>query len=539
MVDTATRTEATPDAGREPAASTTPEQIGSATPRVDVEKLGRQLLGTWADARLASRALSSRPEMQKVEGLSLDDQRARTFEQLKLLVENGQVHRAFPKSVGGQEDNGGNIAGFEELVAADPSLQIKSGVQWGLFGSAVLQLGTEYHHKKFLPGIMSLEVPGAFAMTETGHGSDVAAIGTTATYDPETQEFVIDTPFRAAWKDYLGNAAKHGTAAVVFAQLITKGVNHGVHAFYVPIRDARRRVPARHRRRGRRPQGRPERHRQRPAALHRRARPAHQPAQPYGDVAEDGTYTSSDRQPGPPLLHDARHARAGSRLARRRRRRGAARSASRSRSRYGNQRRQFTAGSDTDEEVHARLPAAPAPPASRCSRRPTRRASRTRSSSQKFDDVFSGTRRHGRRPPGPRDPRRRAQAALDLARARHPAGVPRGVRRRRASSPRTASRRLRADLDVYVTFEGDNNVLLQLVAKRLLTDYAASSRRRMPARSPATSSTQAAGTRLPRHRPAQRRPRRSTDFGSTARSVELAAGAEHAARAAHRPGRRR
>jgi acyl-CoA oxidase len=30
---------------------------------------------------------------------------------------------------------------------------------------------------------------------------------------------------------------------------------------------------------------------------------------------------------------------------------------------------------------------------------------------------------------------------------------------------------LRADLDVYATFEGDNNVLLQLVAKRLLTDY--------------------------------------------------------------------
>jgi acyl-CoA oxidase len=31
---------------------------------------------------------------------------------------------------------------------------------------------------------------------------------------------------------------------------------------------------------------------------------------------------------------------------------------------------------------------------------------------------------------------------------------------------------LRADLDVYVTFEGDNNVMLQLVAKRLLADYA-------------------------------------------------------------------
>src|SRR5690606_27390493 len=31
---------------------------------------------------------------------------------------------------------------------------------------------------------------------------------------------------------------------------------------------------------------------------------------------------------------------------------------------------------------------------------------------------------------------------------------------------------LRADLDIYATFEGDNSVLLQLVAKRLLADYA-------------------------------------------------------------------
>lgn len=31
---------------------------------------------------------------------------------------------------------------------------------------------------------------------------------------------------------------------------------------------------------------------------------------------------------------------------------------------------------------------------------------------------------------------------------------------------------LRQDLDIYVTFEGDNTVLLQLVGKRLLTDYA-------------------------------------------------------------------
>jgi acyl-CoA oxidase len=74
-------------------------------------------------------------------------------------------------------------------------------------------------------------------MTETGHGSDVANIGTTATYDEAAQEFVIHTPSRHAWKDYIGNAAIHAKAAVVFAQLISKGENHGVHAFYVPLRD--------------------------------------------------------------------------------------------------------------------------------------------------------------------------------------------------------------------------------------------------------------------------------------------------------------
>src|SRR5690606_34185592 len=126
---------------------------------------------------------------------------------------------------------------FEELVLADPSLQIKSGVQWGLFASAIYQLGTKAHWDKWLRDAITLDLPGAFAMTETGHGSDVQSIATTATYDVETQEFVIHTPFRGAYKDHLGNAALHGRAATVFAQLITGGVNYGVHCFFVPIRD--------------------------------------------------------------------------------------------------------------------------------------------------------------------------------------------------------------------------------------------------------------------------------------------------------------
>ncbi|MGO4592506.1 acyl-CoA dehydrogenase [Leifsonia sp. 2TAF2] len=519
MVDTAERvpsaTPASTSAASPASASTRPTPPTGAAPRVDVEALGRQLLGDWAEARLASRELSSRPEMQKQEGLSVADHRTRVFEQLKLLVDNGQVHRAFPKSVGGQEDNGGNIAAFEELVAADPSVQIKSGVQWGLFGSAVMHLGTERHHQKYLPGIMSLEVPGAFAMTETGHGSDVASVGTTATYDPETQEFVIDTPFRGAWKDYLGNAAVDATAAVVFAQLITKNVNHGVHAFYVPIRDANGdflpgiggeddgqkgglngidngrlhftgvRIP-------------------RTDLLNK-----------YGDVAEDGTYTSPIESPGRRFftmlgtLVQGRVSLDGSAVI-------ASKIGLKIAITYADQRRQFTAGSPTDEEVILDY--------QRHQRRLLPLLATTYAASfahevflRKFDDVFSGRtdtdtdRQDLETIAAALKPLSTWHALDTLQEAREACGGSGFLTENRLTS-------LRQDLDIWVTFEGDNNVLLQLVAKRLLTDY---SRKFAKADAGALARyvvTQAAGKAY--HGSGLRSVAQTVrDFGSTARAV--------------------
>ncbi len=51
----------------------------------------------------------------------------------------------------------------------------------------------------------------------------------------------------------------------------------------------------------------------------------------------------------------------------------------------------------------------------------------------------------------------------------HP-GLPGGVRRGRLPG-REPAHDLKADTDVFTTFEGDNTVLLQLVAKGLLTNY--------------------------------------------------------------------
>ncbi|HEU4668675.1 MAG TPA: acyl-CoA dehydrogenase [Arthrobacter sp.] len=457
--------------GKRPAAPQEPVH-GPARPQpaVDVETLGRQLLGKWAAVRLQARDLAARPELHKIEGLTHTEHRSRVFGQLQYLVENEAVHRAFPKALGGGDDHGGNIAGFEELVVADPSLQIKAGVQWGLFGSAVMHLGTADHHAKWLPGIMNLEIPGCFAMTETGHGSDVASIATTATYDPSTEEFVVHTPFRAAWKDYIGNAATDGLGAVVFAQLVTRGVNHGVHAFYVDLRDPQTRefLPGiggeddgikgglngidngrLHFTNVRIP---------RTNLLNR-----------YGDVALDGTYTSTIASPGRRFftmlgtLVQGRVSLDGAAVA-------ASKVALQAAVRYASERRQFNASSHTDEEVLLDY--------QRHQRRLFTRLATTYAAGfaheqllQKFDDVFSGAHDTD----ADRQDLETLAAALKALSTWHALDTLQECREACGGAGFLIENRfasLRADLDVYATFEGDNTVLLQLVAKRLLADYA-------------------------------------------------------------------
>ena len=169
--------------------------------------------------------------------LSLDEARERTFRQLKELVPTGMSASGFGKDHGGGGDPGMAVTAIEMLAQFDLSLMVKAGVQWGLFGGAVENLGTQHHHDTYIRDLINLDLVGCFAMTETGHGSDVQNLETTATFDPATEEFVINSPTPSSRKDYIGNAGKHATMAAVFAQLITRGETYGVHCFLVPIRD--------------------------------------------------------------------------------------------------------------------------------------------------------------------------------------------------------------------------------------------------------------------------------------------------------------
>jgi acyl-CoA oxidase len=202
----------------------------------DVTALRALLDGEHAEMRDRVREWLSRPGHVPTADRPLDEYRDQVLAWAKELADEGQTATGFPVEYGGEGAVGRSIAAFETMAFGDLSLLVKLGVQFGLFGGAVLHLGTERHHERYLRDITSLELPGCFAMTETGHGSNVQALRTTATYDEAAQEFVVHTPDEDARKDYIGNAARHGRMAAVFAQLVVGGEERGVHALLVPIR---------------------------------------------------------------------------------------------------------------------------------------------------------------------------------------------------------------------------------------------------------------------------------------------------------------
>jgi len=202
----------------------------------DPQSLMKFLDGDYAETKNKMRILLSDPIFAYETIPDKDKFRLKVLDQVKALADQGVSAFSFPKAYGGAEKKGDHIAVFEMLGYSDLSLAIKFGVQFGLFGGAVFMLGTEKHHRKYVEPMHRAELLGCFAMTETGHGSNVKDLQTTATYDQDTDQITIHSPDYESGKEYIGNAM-HSTMAAVFAQLIVEGENHGVHAILVPLRN--------------------------------------------------------------------------------------------------------------------------------------------------------------------------------------------------------------------------------------------------------------------------------------------------------------
>jgi len=180
--------------------------------------------------------LLGRPEFQVPLEVARSEHRQQVLDALRLLADEEIGLLGFPETVGGAGDPGAAIAAFETLGFGDTAILVKYGVQFGLWGGSVFQLGTVGHHQRWLNAIGTLELPGCYAMTEISHGSNVRELETTATWDGDSGEFVVDSPTEDSGKEWIGNAALHGRMATVFAQLRVDGEDHGVHALVVPIR---------------------------------------------------------------------------------------------------------------------------------------------------------------------------------------------------------------------------------------------------------------------------------------------------------------
>ncbi len=374
----------------------------------------------------------------------------------------------FPREYGGEADIGGALTAFETIALVDLSLLVKIGVQYGLFGGVIRRLGTRRHHERYLRQAMTMELPGCFAMTETGHGSDVQSIRTTATYDPPRQEFVIHTPDDEARKDYIGNVARDGRLAAVFAQLITGGERRGVHVLLVPIRDER---------------GRPCPNVRIEDCGHKGGLngvdngrlwfnqvrvPREALLDRFGSVAPDGTYTS-------PIANETRRffTMLGTLVSGRVSVAGAGLSAAKLALaiaiRYGSTRRQFRAPG-RDEEVilldylqHQRrlLPALA--------------TTYGLHFAQQALVVSLHDAGDGDSPDDEEQRRLETQAAgLKAISTWHSTQTIQTCREACGGAGYLSVNRLtelRADTDIFTTFEGDNTVLLQLVAKGLLTNF--------------------------------------------------------------------
>lgn len=203
----------------------------------NIDTMAALLDGEYADIIKKVKTITSDPAFQYIDTDNLNERRQKVLEWCQLLAKQGFGSMAFPKEYGGGGSMGNYFAIMEALSYHDLSMVIKFGVQFGLWGMSVYFLGTEKHHKKYLKDIGTLELPGCFAMTETGHGSNVKGILTTATYNHADKTFTIHTPNESARKEYIGNAALHGQAATTFAKLIIDGRDYGVSAFVVPLRD--------------------------------------------------------------------------------------------------------------------------------------------------------------------------------------------------------------------------------------------------------------------------------------------------------------
>ena len=157
--------------------------------------------------------------------------RGRVVQQLQYLFKDFPIN--YEKDL---EDPSHKMAPGYGLAEYSLALTTRVLVHLFLYIDSIQDLGTE-KHRNLIDRAYRFHDYGCFAMTELGHGSNVSAVETIATYNPKSNTFILNSPTTTSAKWWVGALAETANMAVVFAQLVMDSQNTGVHAFLVPIRD--------------------------------------------------------------------------------------------------------------------------------------------------------------------------------------------------------------------------------------------------------------------------------------------------------------
>ena len=144
---------------------------------------------------------------------------------LRRLFELGLMGIEIPEEFGGSAGSFfDSVLAVEMLSAVDPAVALVVDVQNTLVASAVLRWGTAEQKKKYLPRLAA-DTVGAYALSESGSGSDAFALQTRA--EKRGSDYVLTG--RKLW---ISNAKEAGLF-IVFATVDARAGYKGITAFLV------------------------------------------------------------------------------------------------------------------------------------------------------------------------------------------------------------------------------------------------------------------------------------------------------------------
>lgn len=132
---------------------------------------------------------------------------------------------------------------FQTLVSAISDDPLPASLHWVMFVPNILTLCDAEQQSRWLPLCRDWRMIGCYAQTELGHGSNIRALETTATFLREKDggapggEWVVHSPTETSAKFWPGTLGKTANHAMVIAQLVDgNGTQRGIHNFLVPLR---------------------------------------------------------------------------------------------------------------------------------------------------------------------------------------------------------------------------------------------------------------------------------------------------------------